>query len=247
MNDQVVLGYVQDEKVHSLFMASKDRLYRSERRIVADIGIHSGPKLDDARNELFEIWLTETSADLLMMVDTDMLLKPDMVDRLMAHRKEIVGGLYFSGGFNSPKRPHIYVIEENDEGGPTLNPMWDYPVNTLVECNGTGGGCLLVTRRAAKAVWEARGKDHPMPWFAFGMHNGVPIGEDIAFCLTAGKLGIQTFVDTSLVIGHIKLAVLGEEDYVSSLMDKSHPYYDSREKVPIYGKYLNGNDSHIGN
>lgn len=241
MNDQVLLGYVHDDQVDSIFMAAKDRLMREEPRITGSVGIHSGPKVDDARNELFKVWLEETSADYMMMVDTDMVLRADQVDRLMNHRKEIAGGLYFTGGFNTPKRPHIYVIRESEEDGvPRLHVWWDYPRNTLVEVNGTGGGCLLVTRRAAKQVWEARGKDHPMPWFAFGMHNGVKIGEDIAFCLTAGKLGISSFVDTSLVIGHIKLHIVGEEEYVTSLMDEAHPYYAKRKTVPIYRELIVG-------
>jgi len=247
LNDQVVLGYVHDDQVDSIFMAAKDRLMREERRIQSTIGIHCGPKVDDGRNSLFKVWLDETSADYMMMVDTDQVLRVDMVERLMAHRKEIVGGLYFTGGFNSPKRPHLYVIGESEEGTPQMEVLWNYPPNSLVEVNGTGGGCLLVTRRAALAVREARGKDHPMPWFAFGMHNNVPIGEDIAFCLTAGKLGIPTFVDTSLVIGHIKLHIVGEEDYVTSLMDPSHPHYAERENVPIYRKMVNADLDLNGN
>lgn len=242
MNDQVTLGYPHSDRTEHLFITSRDRLMEADPRIQQKIEVHGGPKVDDARNELFQIWLNETNTDYFLMVDDDMVLRPDMVDRLMRHRKDIVGGLYFTGGFSTPKRPHLYVIEEQD-GKPTLQVLWNYPLNSLVEVNGTGGGCLLVTRRCAKAILEARGPDHPMPWFAFGAHNNVPIGEDIAFCLLAGKVGFPTYVDTSLVIGHIKPAIVTDLDYVRSLSDSSHPHYTEREQVPIYREMVYGNSS----
>lgn len=242
MNDYVTLGYAHSNTLESLFVAARDRLRAEEPRIKNQIEVHSGPKVDDARNEIVKQWLTHYQTDRLLMVDDDMVLRTDMVDRLIAHRKDIVGGLYFTGGFSTPKRPHLYVIEEQ-EGKPTLQVLWDYPLNSLVEVNGTGAGCLLITRRVCKAIWRARGKEHPMPWFAFGAHNNVPIGEDIAFCLTAGRLGYPTYVDTSLVIGHIKPTVVTDLDYVRSLSDSSHPHYTEREKVPIYREMVYGDAS----
>lgn len=244
MNDQVLLGYVHDDFVDSLWMASKDRLIRDDPRIKSTIGIHCGPKVDDGRNELFRVWLNDTVADYLFMCDTDMVLPVGIVDRLISHRKDIVGGLYFTGGFAPGMvRPHLYVIKEDQKGLPYLDVLWDYPPNSLVEVAGTGGGCLLVTRRCAKSMMEAMGPNHPMPWFAFGMHHNVPIGEDISFCLRAAKIGFPTYVDTGIVVPHLKIKGITEVDYVRSLNESSHPYYNNRERVPIYQEIVNGNTS----
>lgn len=168
------------------------------------------------------------------MVDTDMVLPDDTISRLISHNKDIVGGLAFTAGMNSAMRPTLHVIREGEDGLPYVDILWDYPPDSLVEVDGTGGACLMVTRKAAQAVWDARGEDHKMPWFAFGMHNGVEIGEDIGFCLTAQKVGFKTYVDTGLIVGHIKPRILGQDDYVRSLMQENHPYYTRRGEVPIY-------------
>jgi len=85
-----------------------------------------------------------------------------------------------------------------------------------------------------------------MPWFAHGMHNGVPIGEDVAFCLTAMKCGFEVWGDSSVQALHVKPALVGEVDYVRSVNDPRHYLYDKRHEIPIYQKLmgeLDGNGS----
>lgn len=221
-------------------MGSLIGLIRAEgHRIDQIIGIHSGPKVDNARNTLFATWLRETKSSRLFMVDTDMVLPQDSLSRLVSHNKDIVGGLAFTGGASPVVRPVIHVIKENEEGQPYFDILWDYPPDSLIEVDGIGAASMLVTRRCAEAIWEARGKDHPMPWFAFGLHNGVQIGEDIGFCLTAKKVGFKTYIDTGLIAGHHKFKILGPDDYVRSLMHSSHPHYTKRGDVPIYRDLTN--------
>jgi len=174
------------------------------------------------------------------MVDTDMVLPPDTIKRLIGHNKDIVGGLCFAGGWSGVIKPTIHVVKPDEEGKPVIEILWDYPPDTLLEVDATGGACIMITRKCAEGIWAARGVDHPMPWFAHGMHNGVRIGEDIAFCLTAGKLGYKVYVDTGLEIGHIKSYAMGSTDYVRSLMDDSHPRYNQRDEVPIYRSLVHG-------
>lgn len=186
-------------------------------------------------------WLTSTDTPRLLMVDTDMIVPPETISRLVGHNKDIVGGLAFTSSWSGRVTPTLHVIREDEEGKPYLDILWDYPTDSLVQVDGTGGACLMITRTAAMKIWEARGWDHPMPWFAFGMHNGVRIGEDIAFCLTAGKVGLKIYVDTGLEIPHVKPKPIGSADYVRSLLDESHPYYTQRDGVPIFQELLNGN------
>jgi hypothetical protein len=212
---------------------------------VPTIAIHSGPKVDQSRNELFRIWLEETTADRLFMVDDDMAFPRDSVKRLRAHNKDLIGGLYFLGGWTAPIRPSISVVREADGDQVQLQTWYNYPVNALSPVEGLGGGFMLISRRCAETVWEARGKDHPLPWFAFGMHHGVEIGEDIAFCLTALKCGFQPWVDTSLEADHMKSMPINSRNYVASLQDSRHPCYNLREEVPIYQELVGNGDSRL--
>ncbi len=240
----IVIGFVHPDKVHSLFMASIIRLLRAEgQRIEQVIGIHSGPKVDDARNELFKAWLTSTNANRLMMVDTDMIPPDNTIKRLLGHNKDIVGGLCFAGTGSTTVKPVIHVVRADEDGKPTIEIMWDYPLDQLIEVDATGGACMMITRKCAEGVWKARGPNHPMPWFAHGMHNGVRIGEDVGFCLTAQKVGYKVFVDTGLEVPHIKSFNMGQQDYVRSLMQESHPHYNRRSEVPVFQEVIDGYSS----
>ncbi len=240
----IVIGFIHPDKVHASFMASIIRLLRKHgTQIEQVIQVHSGPKVDDARNELFKAWLSSTHANKLLMVDTDMIPPEDTISRLLGHNKDIVGGLCFSGSGNTTIKPVIHVVEEDKHGKPIINILWNYPPDTLIEVDATGGACMMISRKCAEAVWQARGLNHPMPWFAHGMHNGVRIGEDVAFCLTAQKVGFKSYVDTGLEIPHIKSFSMGQQDYVRSLMNESHPHYNQRDEVPVYQEIVDGRAS----
>lgn len=243
MNDQVVVGYLSAGNPELGFIVALDALRGNpDNHIVGTIAISSGPKVDKGRNQLFQTWLEETSADYFLMLDDDMVPPPDTAARLMRHRKDIVGALVFAESLSGNVRPVIHVAEEGPDGRAVMRVLYKYPTNTLIPVDGTGGACMLVTRRCAREVKEAMG-DHAMPWFAHGLHNNLEIGEDIAFCMRAAKLGFQTWVDTGLEVPHIKKHTVGEVQYVRALMSESHPYYDLRAEVPIYQELTNGDGS----
>lgn len=203
-------------------------------RVSSIIAVLSGPKVDQARNKIMRRWLEGNDTDYLLMVDTDMVLPKNTLDVLLKHDKDIVGGLCFSAvSPDSPVKPTIRMIEESE-----IVPLWDYPPNSLIQVAATGAACILIKREVAEGVWKARGKDHPMPWFAHGMHRNVQIGEDVAFCLTAGRVGYEVWVDTGLVIPHVKSRFVGENEYVLSLSKEDHPMYDDRKRIPIYQELL---------
>lgn len=228
-----------------MFVTSLRRLERNPKnRIQGVIAVLSGPKVDDARNELFHTWLNETKAPLFLMVDTDMVLPENTTELLVKADKDIVGGLCFSMGNNGVVRPVVHRIVPDEDGSPIMDLWYDYPPDSLVQVDGTGGACMLIKRHVAEAVLAARGPDHPMPWFAFSMFKDVRIGEDVHFCLTAGKLGYEVWIDTRLKVPHLKTVAIGEVDYVRSLMDERHPHYNQRETVPIYRNLVHG-DAHL--
>jgi hypothetical protein len=211
-----------------------------EKEHVPTLSIHSGPRVDQGRNTLFRTWLQETDCDRILMLDDDMVYPADTIKRLRGHNKDLVGGMYFAGSWAGHVKPAVSVAREMPDGQVTIEPYYSYPLNALVPVEGLGGGFMMVTRRCAEAVWEARGINHPMPWFAHGMHNNFPIGEDIAFCLTAMKVGFQAWCDTGLEADHMKSLPVNHRNYVASLNDESHPCYNQRQEIPIYTETVDG-------
>jgi hypothetical protein len=189
---------------------------------------HGSGGLVEARNLTVKTFLEERQADWLWWIDTDMGFSPDTVDRLFEAadpvERPIVGGLCFFnredapdglGGFRHTIVPTVYdwLKTEDDQYG--WQVRWQYPVNTLTACGGTGSACLLIHR----SVFEKIEEKHGRVWYDRipNTTNGLLIGEDLSFCLRAGALKIPMFVHTGVPTSHAKSIWLAEEDYWSQV------------------------------
>ena len=241
---KVTLGYCHPDVVSAFWADSMLGIAGfSHRKIDGHISVWSSPKIDEARNSIVKTWLEVKDTDALFMTDTDMVMPPECLEKLISADKDIVGGLCFVAdpGLNAVK-PSIGVLKKV-KGGTSVLPLWDYPENALVQVDAIGAACMLIKRKVAEDMWEARGKDFAMPWFAHGMHGDVVIGEDIAFCLTARAMGFEVWVDTSLTIFHVKPQFVGPAEYAISLSKDNHPFYDEREGVTTYRRIVHGDTS----
>jgi hypothetical protein len=161
------------------------------------------------RNLMVGEFLKHDGLEWLLMLDSDMIVPPQVVQRLITSGTDIIGGLYFSRHYPFPSEagfraesgsPHLRYLQEF--GGP--NPL--RPVDWV------GAGALLVRRRVFYEVSP--------PWFgnepvnsggpdvtAEGRDVTVSIvnerNEDVGFCARALAAGFQPYVDTALVSGHV--------------------------------------------
>lgn len=209
----------------------------------------SGPRIAEARSQLVDMFFAEETfkgAEWLLMIDSDMVFGPNLVEQLMEHadpeKVPILGGLCFAGGRNHNPYPTIYREEEATSNGKpftAIAPHHDYPRDALVRCGATGGACLMVHRQVFIAMshphpkgfgTQADGSKTPYPWFVEGLvaPNGEPIGEDIAFCRRATTLGIPIHVHTGIKLGHIKHFILDEGWY-----DASHSAHEALRAEPV--------------
>jgi glycosyltransferase involved in cell wall biosynthesis len=186
-----------------------------------------------ARNKAVADFLSNKDADWLFWIDTDMGFEPDAVDRLLEVadpvNRPIVAGLCFAqkhtvpddmGGWRTALAPTIYdwtTVPETGETG--FLSRREYPINTLLQCAGTGSACILIHRSVLEQMAEA--SDVPGDWYdriPNPTANGRLLGEDLSFCLRAGALGIPIHVHTGVRTTHFKPAWLGEEDYWASVV-----------------------------
>jgi transcriptional regulator with XRE-family HTH domain len=171
----------------------------------------------------------KTDANKFIFVDDDMILPcgvPDLfngryragvsarsasfntISRLMSHsdEKEIVGALYFGRhelgkaqccrGFESP------VENEKLRKG---------KYNDLITDEWVGTGCMRVTRSALQKMadaidggkWPDISPKSLAGWRGYFTPTAVGVGEDVSFCRRAKEIGIQTWVDASLVCLHV--------------------------------------------
>jgi hypothetical protein len=159
-------------------------------------------------------------ADLLYMVDDDMLSPIDLFYRLAAHNVDIVSPLAFTR--NPPHRPVMFSVIDGFD--PVMrknyyinNTVHNYPRNKLVECDAVGFGAVLIKTEVLKGLAK--------PWFMGTMG----CGEDVTFCVSAKKAGFRVFMDTATKLGHLSHPVVVTEEYSDQFnklsQDQKDKYY----------------------
>lgn len=193
--------YVNAEFIMSLLrLHSKDTLR---------YGMTVATMVQDARNILAENAI-KYGYDRVMWLDSDMIVDPDIVDRLsddLDEGKEFVSGLYFTR--KADRRPVLFnrlEHEETDDGHiiPHADFYYDYPRDTLFRVAGCGFGACMMNTDVLQKVVDRYGQPFAlMPGF----------GEDISFCKRCEGVGIDVWCDSRIKCGHIGTRIYTEADY----------------------------------
>lgn len=144
--------------------------------------------LPKARNEIHRAFVEDSDLPYLMMLDSDVMFPPNIVERLMAHKLPIVGGWYKNKQVKMPPHPIIYDFVSEGEH---LN--WrhrDEPGTGLEQVDGMGAGCWLMSREVAEAVGTQ----------PYDMNKGT---EDMLLCKKLMDLNIPLYVDWDLPCAHL--------------------------------------------
>jgi GT2 family glycosyltransferase len=169
------------------------------------------------RNKITENALS-WEPDYLFWVDDDMMFGNDIVERLLAHKKEFICAEMFSK--NVPFMPTMKKIVGVDSFD--FNNFIDYPQNSLFEIAGCGMAATLIHRR----VFEEVGRDNGLGkvWFE---ENELKIGEseDMNFCLHARMKGYKIWCDSSVTTSHIGGMGIGRENWL---------YWKERPGIPVF-------------
>lgn len=127
----------------------------------------------------------KAGATHILFVDCDMIFPHDVIPKLLAHRKQIVGVEY-----NKREFPLKGVQE----------PLTDLVVadkTALYKAKHAGTGLLLIELSIFEKL---KG-----PWFNFGRDSqgALVLGEDVWFCNTARDAGFDTWIDPAIKVGHM--------------------------------------------
>lgn len=216
----VAIGYVHDFRgpSHSWYVSIwMMKNYDAERgHIIRAEFTDQLSKVDGipaARNEVVRQFLA-SDCEWLLMVDRDMGFPPDALYRLLSAAdpvdRPIVGALCFAswatqgdgmGGWRTEPMPTI--LRGNGDGLGTLEL---YPVDMVIRADATGAAFLLIHR----SVLEKLERD----WFTPFVKDGVQeMGEDVSFCVRAGRAGFPLHIHTGVKTSHHKDVWLSEADY----------------------------------
>ena len=156
----------------------------AEPRIV-DFLVYKGCDIVSARTMLVRKAI-EKEMTHLCFVDSDMFFPPETITKLLAHKKEIVGVEYNKRKFPLEKVTVPLTVESKTE---------------LYKAISVGAGMLLIDL----SIFTNPDKPMGTPWFNFGRdkEGKLNIGEDVWFIKTARDAGYDTWVDSSIKVGHI--------------------------------------------
>lgn len=156
----------------------------------------------------------EGGMDYILWIDDDMMVTPDIFERLVKHDVDIVTPLTFMRV--APYSPVMWnekITMKDGEQSVAFNQILEYPAGKLIQVGQVGFGVVLMKTSILKTI--------PKPWF----FNNVSVGEDIWFSFKAKQNGFSSYVDTSFCVGHIGAPpIITEREFLDYKQDKRIKY-----------------------
>lgn len=129
--------------------------------------------------------------EAMLIVESDMIVPPDTIERLSRIDADVAGGLYFMRhGPNGTPNAFEFVQGFPDDLSATIRPR-DIATGRVLRTNGVCMGVVLIRRHVIKST----------PFRLSGDDSAAP---DWAFMIDCNRAGYVTAVDTSLHCGHIR-------------------------------------------
>ncbi len=159
-----------------------------------------------ARDELAKASLA-CGADYIFWLDSDMTFDADILKRMLDSYEEtgadILSGLYFRRV--EPYTPTLFETLEFDDNGAEWTEFRNVDNNPF-EVAGCGFGCVLMRTDIFVEVQKEFGA-------MFTPEKG--LGEDLAFCWRARKLGYKVMCDPRILLGHIGYNIVTKDFFLS--------------------------------
>ena len=169
----------------------------------SEIGFVSNSLVYDARNELCQR-AVNGGFDYLFFIDSDMIFPADTLTKLMALNTDIATAVCYAR--KGKHEPCVYnrVVKRSLFHDSEANHFFTIPEDAFRIAGCGMAVCLIKTEVLKKLVKKYKGT----PFEPFGN-----MGEDLAFCYRARKLGFEIKADASIDIGHIGETVITKGDY----------------------------------
>jgi hypothetical protein len=147
----------------------------------------------------------QEKCDYILFIDADMRFPKTTLERLLAHKKDIIG--VNATTRMMPPKPTARNIQINEDGSVDWLEVLSNKEKGIGKVDAIGCGVMLIKTSCLKNI--------PQPYFYFEqLLKGKLLGEDIYFCIKAKDAGIDTWVDhdLSMEIGHVGSYTYGWDD-----------------------------------
>lgn len=206
MAHEVAIGFLADQTVDAQFVSSllavlAQRPTQTKGRVIQVQGFAG--RLDIGRHYVAQIFLDQTTADYLLMVDSDMVFTVEDFDTIIkdvtsVEEPALISGLYVRE--NGSMCAFDLVDGKLQPVDPTnlVHSRWYDPASV-------GLGFTAVRRDLLQNLRELD-EDNPMPWFNSAQEGwpGVRMADDSSFCYNVTAAGYKLTLDTDIKVGHLK-------------------------------------------
>ncbi len=183
-----------------LLQLQTDSRYQITTKILA------AQPVERVRNLLVDLFL-DSDCDYLLMVDDD-IVPPNNILEMAEYGKDVAAGLCYAINSFSGIFPVAYRKTENGifRGGYDLIGAGNDAENKgLLKVELVGSGCIMIHRRVFDKIDK--------PYFKFSFNEDltkIEESEDFDFCNRVLAAGMEIYVDTDRVCGHLKAVDLRE-------------------------------------
>lgn len=154
------------------------------------VDYRTGCYIEQNRTVLIQTAIRE-KCDKLFFLDADMVVEGQVVNKLLALNKPVVGAAY-----NGRSLPLYTNVKMADDTGKLIAVPGPLPAEPF-KCAGVPTGCMLIDIPTVQKV--------PYPWFdlTYFPDGTLDTGEDIYFCRKLQEHGVEIWCDPTIQIGHI--------------------------------------------
>lgn len=148
----------------------------------------------------------------ILFIDDDVAFKDDLLERLLAHGKDIVTGLYLMRSF--PHQPIIFDKAEAD--GRCLHHYPEAGEKGLIEIVACGLGACLINTNVFRVMEQ--------PWIRLGELEKDHWCDDIGFFRRVREHGFKLHCDLDCLVGHMATTTI----WPTFDKDMWHVSYDTK-------------------
>lgn len=171
-----------------------------------EIKIEAGTLVYFARDKLAKYAVNNNFSHVLWL-DSDMVFEPEIVEDL-----QFSGQPFVTGIAHGRRKPYMSCLFKSYSPDVVRWEFKDYPKNTF-KVAACGFAVVLIETKILREVLHR---------FNTAFTPSERMGEDVAFCDRAGKLGYSPYAEPGVRVGHVGHITIYPEDSFSYKLDKGN-------------------------
>jgi 2-polyprenyl-3-methyl-5-hydroxy-6-metoxy-1,4-benzoquinol methylase len=166
-------------------------MYTNGRNDTVNIYMKTATVIDRARSELVKDAISMGN-DYILFLDSDIIMPPGAIEKLIDMDVDIASGLYFAKG-----KPYLPVARLEKDGKHFF--LEDFEYNDVIDVAGVGMGLCLIK---ASVFEKLKYPYFKFDWVDDGVNPIYECAEDLYFCDKAREAGFKIKLNTGVVCHH---------------------------------------------